>query len=122
MAVIENVCPRCGQPPRGPLPVPVVPDDGVVLTCGRCGFLGIWEAHYWRRPTDQERLTILHDKSVLDAQFVAVAASMCESADRDRLTHILRSMTMLSVRTINSLVDMIMVAGFHTDTDPFTIE
>ncbi len=130
MPVIENLCPRCGAvpypgPPQaypdGQIPVP---EDGMLLNCPRCGFLGIWEAFYWRAPSDAERLQLLHDAQVLEAQFLPMMAALCRQADIERIDEILRhhlDVPGLNVTgdTIAEIIVDLRIAGFHTHRKPF---
>lgn len=119
MAVLETLCPRCGE---NPLRDNSVPEDGSLFNCGACGFLGIWATHYWREPTDDERMSLLHNRTVLDAQYIPIIANMRMSADVDRMREVLhRYLAMLRAGTISmdEMVDKTVIElkgwGFHSD-------
>lgn len=127
MPVIENLCPRCGAPPHAGPPDDYpdgpahVPGDGAVFTCVQCGFLGIWEAFYWRTPSDVERVQLLHDTHVLEAQFLPMMAALCRQADLTRMADILRHYLDIPADTLARIIADLRLAGFHTHRDPFDI-
>ena len=130
MPVIENRCPHCGSPSSADAHVP---DNGTLFNCGRCGFLGIWEDHYWRNPTEVERLELLGVPEVSDTLFLSMVGDMCQHADRGRMRDILwrRLLGVLAAsgmdhRRADALFDTIIedmrTAGFHTHRRPIELE
>ena len=120
MPVIENRCPHCGSSAGVD-----VPDNGTLFNCGRCGFLGIWEDHYWRNPTDDERLTLISVPMVSDTLFDSLVGDMCQRADNERVRAILRRrLRMLLIGTgvgdhvvesiFGTIIADLRAAGFHT--------
>ena len=85
--MIEGACPSCGM---NVLNTGNPPDDGAVFTC-RCGFLGIWESHYWRTPHAAELDALIADFDVTDSLFAGMWAAMLLDTDRARMEAIVRA-------------------------------
>jgi len=129
MSVIENRCPHCGSPSSADAHVP---DNGTLFNCGRCGFLGIWEDHYWRNPTEVERLELVGVPEVSDTLFMSMVGDMCQHADRDRMRAILRrrlqplltgiAAHLVRDRVVDTIIDDLRTAGFHTHRRPIELE
>ena len=129
MPVIENRCPHCGSDTGSG-----VPDNGSLFNCGRCGFLGIWEDHYRRTPTDAERRELVGVPEVSDTLFLSMVGDMCVRADRDRMRTILRRrlqplLTGTGIgahtvrdRVIDTVIEDMRAAGFHTHRRPIELE
>lgn len=134
MPVIENLCPKCGYQPNAEPPAPDAgPDRAGVLTCPRCGFLGIWDVHYWREPTDAERTALLAVGSVSDAAFSHLWMSMCQDSDIERAYHIMVDRLAPFLHTaglsvaegailLRHLATELSRAGFHTHHEPITLK
>ena len=122
MAVLENLCPRCGRPAHADPDQPSIPSNGAVMTCS-CGFLGIWEDHYWRAPADAERDVLLRHPGVIEDLFAPIVANMRRQADRALLAELI-GLTVTAwtgqpapVGLVTQLAALILGHGFRTDPD-----
>jgi hypothetical protein len=107
--------------------------DGAVLTCAQCGFLGVWDVHYWRTPNTVEFDGLLHIPAILEAQFLPQWAAMCRTADAERMVTIFDKcvgewlrVTGMGEQATDALYQMLIEdmyrAGFHTHHEPIEIE
>jgi hypothetical protein len=129
MPVIDDLCPRCGADPKevdGQGSEYGAPPEGSIFTCSRCNFLGIWDTHYWRTPSDAERLALLHNDAVLNAMTVPLLLSLHQMADAEHMTRLLAAVLCAWKVNPNTPIDKVILAmvttlqgaGFHTHTDP----
>lgn len=129
MPVMENLCPRCGARPHGATP----PTEDEILTCDQCGFLGIWDVHYWRTPTADERRSLLSHREIVNAQFLPIVGTLCTLADEQRMIEILRKRLRILLLgtgvTESSIIDLfalvaedLRTAGFHTHRAPIELK
>jgi ribosomal protein S27AE len=130
MPVIENRCPHCGSSSSADAHVP---DNGTLFNCGRCGFLGIWEDHYWRTPTEVERTELLGVPEVSDTLFLSMVGDMCQRADNERIIRILTQRLTVAIRNyelscgmaeklLRDIAEDLRTAGFHTHRRPIELE
>lgn len=63
--------------------------DGMMLVCLVCGYIGLWEGHQWRDPTDDERALILSSPIYTNAISDVIGARLNAQWDRDDMREIL---------------------------------
>lgn len=120
--LIEGACPNCG------LDVLAhgdgIPSDGQPYLCS-CGFMGIWDSHYWREPTAFERAEMLSDDGIVAHLYAGIWASMMLDADRARMEAIVseelqaagyRPLLVDLEAVVSAIGARLRAGGFHTHT------
>lgn len=124
----ESRCPTCGVDTTANREAV---EDGNVLTCMNCGYVGIWDtdgAHGWRLPTNAERADLMTDEHYLRAlEYQMVTRSWAER-DRASIINAVKSAVYGKhfCQTVEHDVDeiarwaadLIIRQGFHTHPNP----
>lgn len=117
--VQDTTCPGCGiQPHPDIADIELSPSS--VLTCPRCGYLGIWEGTAWRRPNSEEHAELVSSEDFLDtmSQLLLVQAwrEKDQAVMRNIITEHIRWYHSESVaeELTKSLINAFTNAGFHT--------
>lgn len=112
--MIDTACPGCRADVDPPL------EDGVVLTCARCGYVGVWD---WDSPGGWRTLRPEEHRAALESEdFLAALNHMMEirewrERDRAGLCTVLHSQLDrwgISATVIADLADEIVAAEYHT--------
>lgn len=112
--MLDSRCPGCKGEPED-----AHQDDGDVITCIHCGYVGIWEAEAggWRllKPEEHERL--MDTEAFLEAMNYGLAFRAWRERDGLSLCALLHSKLDrigIPVSLVDDLRDEIMAAGYHT--------
>lgn len=112
--MLDSRCPGCKGEPEDSQQ-----DDGDVITCMHCGYVGIWEAEAggWRLLNAEEHARLMDTEAFLEAQQFGFAFRAWRERDGVNLCAVIHSkldQVGVSPAVIESLRDEIMSAGYHT--------
>ncbi|ASU00788.1 hypothetical protein NTR1_23 [Nocardia phage NTR1] len=112
--MLDARCPGCKSEPEH-----TKQDDGDVITCMHCGYVGIWEetAGGWRVLTSEEHASLMKTEAFLEAIQFGFAFRAWRERDALNLCAVIHSKldrAGVSASLIESLRDEIMSAGYHT--------
>ena len=112
--MLDPSCPGCHG-----LPEDDDQNDGDVLACLHCGYVGIWEAAAggWRTTTPEEHARLVNTEAFLDSMQFGMAFRAWRERDATNLCAVIHSKldrVGVSSQQIVDLRDEIMSAGYHT--------
>lgn len=112
--MLDSRCPGCKGEPEDSSQ-----DDGDVITCIHCGYVGIWEeaAGGWRTLNREEHERLMNTEAFLEAMNYGLAFRAWRERDAANLCAVIHSKldrAGVSNSLIETLRDEIMSAGYHT--------
>lgn len=118
---MKTNCPNCQAALGEHWDEPAAPseDHVAVLSCLKCGHLGVWDAEAlaWRGPNREEMDLLIADETFLENQAFSLALREWRARDREKLCTVLRSrLDRLGVPEVEvaALADEIVDADYHT--------
>lgn len=96
-------------------------EDGCVLTCSYCGYVGVWDGDGWRLMTVDEHTEMMQHEGFIKALEFGVAFRAWRDVDQGQLRALLHSVLDrhgVATAVVDELMRELITAEYHTHPTP----